>query len=452
MYKLAVQCFPNNEIRQTLTKVRVCGSDSGASRPDSGEVPAARPSLTLLPNSERSPAPPQRRLTKFGNNARRSLLRAGGALDKVASAPDRVLFLTGTLPGSTPEAYQAIADYAHIMVDRLKSWLSKRCGARHEFYVWELQKRGALHLHYAVYVEDWEIGERILKGFKGEWCNLLRLVGQLAECDMFQRGFGDRRVHTESSVQAYAQRTRKSVAAYLAKYCSKEAGKRSVRGCKYYPRRWWGQSRPLKALTDSLTKTFWLTFSKLSEARSKLNTLHDSLESLSAYQYQYRHYCGVGESSLSYLLPSLWKPVTDMLSNSLIGTPSSAMEGVLKGSLTLSLLARLTKNYQVLRAHSKCGNSERGSLLIMQCQTIASNWNTSKPDIIGRWVRSLSELSSMYTCNQYLRLDSRYWEDPNRHPVHLLLKLQVYLYKKSNYSWEDIKMFDEVLDREGYQV
>lgn len=450
MYRLLVQLFPNNELRQTLTKVRRPRIDSGVALPGSDRSAGGSLSLTLVPNSERPPTPTERKPTRFGNNARRSLMRAGGALDRVVKDKSEIIFLTGTLPGSTPEAYQAIADYAHIIVDRLKSWLSKRALYRYEFYVWELQKRGALHLHYAVHIGDKEIGDRIINGFKEEWCNLLDMVGKLANVNLYRRGFGDRRVHVRQSVQAYAQRVHTGVAAYLSKYCSKEAGRIHLHAPKYFPRRWWGQSRPLKKLVDSLTKTFWLTFPRLSEARSRMATFHDDLSSMSVYQYSYRHHAGVGETSLSYVLKSLWKEAQIIMSDRLIGAPSSVMEGVLKESNTLRLLERLTENYQVLRHSSSAGDLPRASLLMTQCQTIRSNWNTSKPDIIGRWVKSLCELSCMYTCNQYLKLDQRYWTDLNRHPVHLLLKLQEYLYRKSNYSWEDIKFFDQILDKHGF--
>lgn len=451
MYRLLVQTFPNNEVRQTLTKVRESRIGSSDACPAELSPSESAPPLTLVRNSELPETPTRRPPTRFGNNARRCLMRAGGALDKIIGNPGEVLFLTGTLPGSTPEAYQAIADYAHIIVDRLKSWLSKRVQSRYEFYVWELQKRGALHLHYAVHVKDYEIGERILAGFKRQWCRLLNLVGKLANVNLYQRGFGDRRIHRESTVQAYSQRVNKSVAAYLAKYCGKEAGKLHLRPVPYYPRRWWGQSRPLKRLVDSLTKTFWLTFTNLSSARSKMITIHDELESLSVYQYSYRHKVGVGETSLSYVMVNLWKTGLNMISNRLNGTPSSPMVEILSSSLTLRMLTRLTANYQALMNVTGTGKDQRVMHLIVACKTVASNWQDLRADSIGRWVNALCALSSELTCNQYLRIDSRYWQDLNRHPVHHLLKLREYLYRNSNYSWEDIKFFDEVLDKGGFE-
>lgn len=450
MFKVQVDVFPNNEVRQTLTKVRVSSGGSVRVPPVEPDSPGGSEPLTLLLNSEPPQEPKCRKPTTFGNNAKRAILRSGGALDRVIGSPGEVIFLTGTIPGSTPMAYQAMADYAHLVVDRLKSWLSKRCCARYEFYVWELQKRGALHLHYAVHLPNEKQRQSVLNGFRAEWCRLLRMVGKLGNCNMFQRGFGDYRIHGESVVQAYAQPVRKSVTAYLAKYCSKEAGKLSVCPHPYAPKRWWGRSRPLKSLTDSLTKTFWLTFSKLSLARSFLSSFHDDMEKFSVKAYAYRHYCGVGETTLNYVLPNLWKEGLNWMLQRLNGTPSAVMVRIMLKSRLLSMLHRLTANFLALSRQDATGRSSQAEQLLLTCKVIQSSWQDSNVDCLMRWVDALCKLSVEFPAGRYLKMSPSYWDNPSLHPVSFLWKTREFLWTFHNPSWEDIKNCENLLDKLGF--
>jgi hypothetical protein len=191
------------------------------------------------------------RATKFGNEAKRSIQRAARALDGIVEAPTDILFLTGTLPGSGQEQFMALAQWSSWVVHRLKAWIGTYVPSKYDFYCWELQKRGALHLHYAVHCPDEEVSERILRGFKAEWIRLLDAVAEKTGVDVYRnenRGFSHK--SNKDAVQAKAERVVKGVGNYLGKYLSKSTQGTSRTGV-FAPCRWWGVSRPLRALEKS---------------------------------------------------------------------------------------------------------------------------------------------------------------------------------------------------------
>lgn len=189
----------------------------------------------------------------FGSNARRSLLRAGGALEKHGVQLESQLFLTGTLPGSSRESFEALQCYSSYAVNLLKAKLSK-LGCRHTYslYCWELQERGALHIHYCLVVEDEETKRKVLEGWKKMWEQVIDAIGRKAGVDMWDRGNGRTWKDNKSVLQAPAQQVYKSVGSYLSKYLSKSSNPTysKVFGDHRYlgPVRWWGVSRPLLEL------------------------------------------------------------------------------------------------------------------------------------------------------------------------------------------------------------
>lgn len=310
MYSIKVSSYPNREIRAVLTKVREAATASGGVRVGDTEemsIPDRAPTLDISAKLETSDGPVARRATRFGLAAKRTLLRIGGAITEYDPCPGHGIFITGTLPGSTPAALAAMAEYSSWIVHRVKAWIAKRLPGKLDFYVWELQRRGALHLHYFVHCPDPEIRAGIIAGWKDEWVRLLLRVGHESGCNMFQRGFGDRRIHAFSVVQAYAQEVTKSVAAYLAKYCSKNAGKPNSNSVKYCPTRWWGCSRPLLHLMQSYSTSTEVLYSGVNHAHTALERLRDSMEVLSDKCYTYNHKVGVGATFVQYYSGELWK-------------------------------------------------------------------------------------------------------------------------------------------------
>lgn len=226
----------------------------------------------------------------FSRYGRRTLLRVGGVFNQPGFSTDKTIFLTGTLPGSTKEAFETIARYSAYLVHRLKSWVNKRSKGQYDFYVWEHQKRGALHLHYAVYVNDYETGESIIQDFPHEWCRLLKSVGALSGVDLFDTGKGYS--HEESTVIGcqYAQRVRLDVSRYLSKYVSKQGKGDTVDAntALYCPSRWYGVSRPLLAKLRELTITRIFHIASLREVHKRCEEIYGYLANLANVCHAYK--------------------------------------------------------------------------------------------------------------------------------------------------------------------
>lgn len=261
MYRLAVKYYAGGEVRITtsLFSVKSPTSDTDeGSNPLGGEGGGAPPLLDYsseLENQRRARLSGYGelpiRLTKFGNEAKRSIQRAARALDGVVENPSDILFLTGTLPGSGQEQFLAMAEWSSWIVHRLKAWIANYVPGKMDFYCWELQKRGALHLHYAVHCPDEGDSQFILEGFKSQWIRLLDEVSEKTGVDLYLnavRGFSH--APNKEVVQAKAERVLKGVGNYLGKYLSKSTQGTSRRGV-FAPCRWWGVSRPLRELEKS---------------------------------------------------------------------------------------------------------------------------------------------------------------------------------------------------------
>ena len=193
----------------------------------------------------------------FSTNGRRRLLRAGAVLDELADRPQQILFATGTLPGSTYEAKLAIAAWSGWAVHAVKAWFAKRVPGKIDMYVWEFQRRGALHLHYAILVKDDETRKRLLKEWKKQWERIIDGIGSRAGIDMWRKNATYTHANNKDVLQADIQECEKSIARYLSKYVSKSQQQYQNNhwvDCK--PSRFWGISRPLcRELADRTEET-----------------------------------------------------------------------------------------------------------------------------------------------------------------------------------------------------
>ena len=316
MYKIVAQSFPNNEVRVTWSalphprepKDEEISSDDGivptypTVNPSLEKNPL--PPLSLVPNSQtergdagfgRLPDKP----SAFGLNAKRSLIRRGAAMEGTAP-PEECLFLTGTLPGSTEDSFRSLAEWSSYIVHRLKSWVGNYALSKLDFYCWEYQKRGALHLHYCVWLPDSVGRAHILRRFHDWWVEILHTVGEKSHCDMFRKNSNKTHLGNTRAVRAVAEICRKSPARYLAKYLTKSAS--PVRGAAraFSPARWWGTSRPLKSLCDSLTQTIEIIEGGYHRVRVLWEEIHHACVSSDSVTYAYRHKVGSGHTLVSY--------------------------------------------------------------------------------------------------------------------------------------------------------
>lgn len=309
MYQVKLTSYPNGENRLVLSKLKgskldgnfiSVGSSPAPSEHEQSEPDPSAPPLTLALNSTATDgiSKERRNVGNFTLDARRKLLRAGGALGRFDPVPSHCLFLTGTLPGSTEASYRAIAAYSSEVVHRLKKWLHERFKEfQYSFYCWELQKRGALHLHYLLYCPCNEARQRIIAEFKSFWISVLLSVSEKSGVDLFARSCGGTHRGDYSVIQAYAQECYSSVAAYMAKYVGKQAGKGDS---QYFPSRWTGVSRPLSGLIKEYTEEVKTVTPSYTQARNKFVTAREELTDTGAVHYTYAHKVGVGDTHIGY--------------------------------------------------------------------------------------------------------------------------------------------------------
>lgn len=319
--------YPNREIRVTITRDRAPTKFSYESESDrlfrveNQTALTCHSVKTLQGGEKRYPVGTLKlqgkpgygglpRLQKFSTYARRQLLRAGGALETVASYKD-CLFLTVTLPGSTDESMEALARYSAFAVQRLKNWIGYRISNNLSLYTWELQKRGALHLHYVVHCPNRVAGEYIRTNLKAEWIRILDAIAAQSGVDVYRKGKGFTWQDSKDVVRVDAQWCEKSVAAYLSKYVSKPNKYiRTTGRVSFCPSRWSGVSRPLLAKLRELTKVIQVSSVGDMDGWAMYENCLSVLHSGAVKCYEYRHEFGDGKTIVSYSenndLDSIW--------------------------------------------------------------------------------------------------------------------------------------------------
>jgi hypothetical protein len=373
VYQVKISSFPNSEVRLTFS---TCGggrkknSSSLASLPTdlcgepgdsdvSGSLEtSALSDLTLALNSMAAPAIAGKRSKsgRFTLEAKRKILRAGGALDEFGVKSSHCLLLTGTLPGSTKEAMNEIPKHSGYIVNRLKMWIRERYKeSSFSFYCWELQKRGALHIHYCVYCPCLVASGRIIAGFRAFWIRLLEDISDKSGVDLFAKSYGGSHRNDTKNVQVDAQRCRKSVAAYMAKYVTKEAG----RGHRSrYPSRWSGVSRPLTALIRSFTKETVAVTPGYRQGRTLYEDARQYLTGIPKGCHTYPHKVGIGETRVAYysqdkeLQECQYRHASERLSSTPYCQQSSVQS---QGAVSLSLLINTMQSI-VRQAYDYLGN------------------------------------------------------------------------------------------------
>jgi hypothetical protein len=194
---------------------------------------------------------------KFRSFARDSISEACCVLDRLY-ARENLRFVTLTLPGSRFECLDVLSRYSGFLINRLRQVFRDSGIESHDCFVWELQKRGALHLHWVIGSSDPSFkflnpADVLSHRLKDKWYELLLEIGDIENIDMFARkGFGGSHKDNPTAWQWKIEEIRKSVQRYLSKYTSKGFNQNSGKTqsytkiqARFSPSRWWGQSRNL---------------------------------------------------------------------------------------------------------------------------------------------------------------------------------------------------------------
>jgi hypothetical protein len=192
----------------------------------------------------------------YSRKARETLRRIGIAAEDLHPEAQEWVFYTLTYPTESPEGQRAIALNSGHTVKSLLDWIRYKYSLEAFFYVWERQKRGTLHLHLCAHIPTDDTEFSLNEDFK-HWAiaHVSRLSNKTG-VNLWLNKWGCDHSSNPDVLRTDAQRVRKSVARYLAKYVSKSASKKTVDwAVKKYPspRRWWGSSTNLKDHVKTLT-------------------------------------------------------------------------------------------------------------------------------------------------------------------------------------------------------
>lgn len=214
--------------------------------------------------------PARRRRQELSRYGRRRILRAGSCFSQ---GEDTVrLLITGTLPGSTREAFRVLADNSNYVTHRLCNWLTRREKGAKWMYTWEFQKRGALHLHLVIEVST-ENATFIEREFKHEWNRLLNTIGNRNGVDMWAKS--KTYSHSQEVTQTDVRVCTKEPSRYISKYISKGNAKGFTPG-RFAPIRWYQISRSLLRELESKTEVYERSSLSYKQAREFVeNAVHN---------------------------------------------------------------------------------------------------------------------------------------------------------------------------------
>lgn len=197
----------------------------------------------------------------FSSKAGQKIRECGAIIDRMCKQQtEKARVVTLTLPSSEDAAYRVLSDYSGYAVNRLFQIVRRDYALAHWFYVYEHQKRGALHLHICVYHEDPIVSEEIGQKLCAKWRDILQDISDKTGVNLlFSRGFN--RTCELSDMQLDNQAMRLGCGAYFSKYASKNSGKfgkdiNSINARKYPPSSFWGRSRELKRMCDEFSYSF----------------------------------------------------------------------------------------------------------------------------------------------------------------------------------------------------
>jgi len=191
---------------------------------------------------------------QFTSGAGQKILESGAIVEMLCGdRPEFAHVTTLTLPANTRDSFECLAACSNFAVNRLfQLFRDKYTDTKNWFFVWEFQKRGALHLHICHYHPDTTEGQWIGTQLIESWHEVLCDISENSGICMFSRRDG-KSCTIRGFHQHHTQPMVKGCGRYFAKYAAKSAKTDENSYVREHaktlsPTRWWGSSRPIKAL------------------------------------------------------------------------------------------------------------------------------------------------------------------------------------------------------------
>lgn len=184
-------------------------------------------------------------------------LRKIGAAIAAEFPKENCAFFTGTLPGSSERAIRDFARVSSYVQHLFKAKIRKEFGySPSSFYVWEHQRRGALHWHACFAMgSPWDALWLQAKS-RDWWYECLLQAEENFGAELWERS--DLKPWRKSRYEVLVtdcQIVEKDVGAYLAKYLEKDLPwfARTKAGNLYSPPRYWGATNSARKLARELS-------------------------------------------------------------------------------------------------------------------------------------------------------------------------------------------------------
>lgn len=268
----------------------------------------------------------------FTRNARKKILCAGAVVDKEC-AKESTYEVTTTIPGSGMDVFDCVARWSGWIINRQAQIIrryEKKGWNIYWFFVWEHQKRGALHQHWCIGVDGHpNIAREIAKKIRDKWFELLIELSEKESIDLFKRkGILGTWRNKPQQWQSHILEVKKSVAAYFSKYCSKnyetsESNKRvrkiaekrnfkdtngdgKRRNFALYPSRYWGSGYRVKDGISKRTRTIRVIVANRKEGDMLASAIEEWTHCLSDESLRYEQDFTISASDTGFIYARGW--------------------------------------------------------------------------------------------------------------------------------------------------
>ena len=235
------------------------------------------------------------RARRFTRYAAQWIREAAACLERECGT--NVVFCTATLPGSTTAAMKVLAAYSSYLTELLNQWLRDNVEGVMMIGVWEFQKRGALHLHWAVGRKAPGGLEVIKTELKTWWCKVLARLSRETGIDLFGRQHGGSWAKHWNKVQVDVEPVRKSISRYLSKYITKGHRLRNNEHA-FPPASWWSCSSAIKQLVRSARKETGSIEVEVITAKQGYEHIASILKACSQSNFQFENVWRPGDANV----------------------------------------------------------------------------------------------------------------------------------------------------------